>query len=262
MATRLSQLGAEVVITSRKQAVIDSTAAEISAETGNKVHAVSADVRDEEAVKAAVDSVLDLTGQLPAVVINNAAGNFIAPSERLNAKGFGTIVDIVLKGTANVTLELGKRLIAAEQGAAFLSISTIYADTGSGFVMPSACAKAGVNALVRSLAAEWGKYGLRMNAIAPGPIHTKGAFSRLDPTGQFEDLMTKRIPAGRLGEVDELANLASYLVSPYASWMNGEVVAFDGGESRSLSGEFNALHRVTQGQWDMMEKMIRSTKGS
>lgn len=187
-ARTLSSLGATVVISSRKQDVLDATAAEISGETKNRVLAVSADVRDPESVRAAVDAMEKEVG-LPDVVINNAAGNFVAPFERLTPNGFRTITDIVLNGTANVTLDVGKRLIAAKKGANFLSITTVYADTGSAFVVPSAAAKAGVAALLRSLATEWGKYGMRFVGIAPGPIETKGAFSRLDPTGQFRDLM-------------------------------------------------------------------------
>ena len=188
MATQLSRLGATVAISSRRRDVLEATAAEISAATGGRVLALPADVRDPEAVRAAVDALVREAG-LPHVIINNAAGNFISPFERLTPNGFRTIVDIVLNGTANVTLEVGKRLIAAKQGAAFLAITTTYADTGSAFVAPSAAAKAGVATLTRSLAAEWGRHGIRLVGIAPGPIETEGAFSRLDPTGRFKDAM-------------------------------------------------------------------------
>lgn len=180
-------------------------------------------------------------------------------SERLSPNAFSTVVDIVLKGTANVTMQTAKRLIKAEKGAAFLSITTTYAETGSGFVTPSAAAKAGVTNMVKSFAAEWGKYGLRFVGIAPGPIETEGAFSRLDPSGKFKQVMIERLPTGRLGEAQELANLASYMVSPYASWMTGTVINFDGGETVSLGGEFNALHSVAPEQWDMLEPMIRAS---
>jgi len=143
-----------------------------------------------------------------------------------------------------------------------LNISTVYASTGSGYVAASASAKAGVEALTKSLAAEWGKYGLRFNCIAPGPIETKGAFSRLDPTGKFKKIMVDRSPSGRLGEIEELSNLAAYLVSDYSSWMSGSIIKFDGGESVSLAGEFNALSSVPKEQWDMLEAMIKKTKGS
>ncbi|XP_071374611.1 2,4-dienoyl-CoA reductase [(3E)-enoyl-CoA-producing], mitochondrial [Centroberyx affinis] len=261
MTSTLSALGAECVIASRKLDVLQETAEEISRQTGNKVHAVQCDVRDPQSVSACVDQLEALTG-LPDVIINNAAGNFICPSERLSANAWRTITDIVLNGTAFVTLELGKRLIQAQKGAAFLAITTIYAESGSGFVVPSAAAKAGVEALCKSLAAEWGRYGLRFNIIQPGPIRTKGAFSRLDPTGMFEKGMIGRIPAGRLGVPGEIANLAAYLSSDYASWLSGAVIRMDGGEFVSMAGEFNELRRVTPEQWAMMETMIRSTKGS
>uniref|UniRef100_A0A3Q2GQQ0 2,4-dienoyl-CoA reductase [(3E)-enoyl-CoA-producing], mitochondrial n=1 Tax=Cyprinodon variegatus TaxID=28743 RepID=A0A3Q2GQQ0_CYPVA len=257
----LSQLGAQCVIASRKLEVLQQTATEISSQTGNKVHAVQCDVRDPQAVSRCVDQMVELTG-LPDVIINNAAGNFICPSERLSANGWKSITDIVLNGTAFVTLELGKRLIQNQKGASFLAITTIYAESGSGFVVPSASAKAGVEALYKSLAAEWGRYGHRFNIIQPGPIRTKGAFSRLDPTGTFEKSMIGRIPTGRLGKPAELANLAAYLSSDYASWMSGAVIRFDGGEYVSMAGEFNELRKVTDDQWKMLETMIRSTKGS
>ncbi|XP_022340021.1 2,4-dienoyl-CoA reductase [(3E)-enoyl-CoA-producing], mitochondrial-like [Crassostrea virginica] len=261
MTTMLSQLGAQVVITSRKLPVLEKTAQEISDMTGNKVLAVAADVRDPESVKAAVDKCESEFG-LPNIVINNAAGNFIAPTERLSPNAFRTVVDIVLNGTAIVTLELGKRLIKANQGASFLSITTIYTASGSGFVTPSASAKIGVEGLTKSLASEWGRYGMRFNCIAPGPIETKGAFSRLDPTGQFKDKLIDVLPVGRLGEVPEIANLACYMVSDYASWMSGSIIRFDGGEYVMRAGEFNDLRVVTNEQWDQLEAMIRKTKGS
>ncbi|XP_062607427.1 2,4-dienoyl-CoA reductase [(3E)-enoyl-CoA-producing], mitochondrial-like [Saccostrea cucullata] len=261
MTTALSQLGAQVVITSRKLPVLEQTAEEISSVTGNKVLAVAADVRDPDSVKAAVDRCEQEFG-LPSIVINNAAGNFISPTERLSPNAFRTVVDIVLNGTAIVTLELGKRLIKAKQGASFLSITTIYTGSGSGFVTPSAAAKTGVEGLTKSLAAEWGRYGLRFNCIAPGPIETKGAFSRLDPTGQFKDKLIDVIPVGRLGEVPEIANLASYMVSDYASWMSGSIINFDGGEYVMRAGEFNDLRIVTNEQWDQLEAIIRKVKGS
>ncbi|XP_075901900.1 2,4-dienoyl-CoA reductase [(3E)-enoyl-CoA-producing], mitochondrial [Nelusetta ayraudi] len=261
MTTTLSQLGAQCVIASRKLDVLQKTAEEISSQTGNKVHAVQCDVRDPQAVSQCIDSMESLTG-LPDVIINNAAGNFVCPSERLSANAWRSVTDIVLNGTAFVTLELGKRLIASQKAASFLAITTIYAESGSGFVTPSASAKAGVEALYKSLAAEWGRYGHRFNIIQPGPIRTKGAFSRLDPTGAFEKAMIGRIPTGRLGTPAEIANLAAYVSSGYASWMSGAVIRFDGGEYVSMAGEFNELRRVTPEQWKAMEAMIRNTKGS
>ncbi|KAG7475765.1 hypothetical protein JOB18_037115 [Solea senegalensis] len=261
MTSTLSQLGAVCVIASRKLEVLQQTADEISSQTGNKVYVVQCDVRNPEDVSHCVDKMESLTG-LPDVIINNAAGNFVCPSERLSPNGWKTITDIVLNGTAFVTLELGKRLIQRQRGASFLAITTIYAESGSGFVVPSASAKAGVEALYKSLAAEWGRYGHRFNIIQPGPIKTKGAFSRLDPTGMFEKSMIGRIPTGRLGKPAEVANLAAYMSSDYATWMSGAVIRLDGGEYVSMAGEFNELRRVTPEQWKTMEDMIRNTKGS
>ncbi|OCT76969.1 2,4-dienoyl-CoA reductase [(3E)-enoyl-CoA-producing], mitochondrial [Xenopus laevis] len=261
MTTTLSRLGAECVISSRKLDVLQQTASEITTETGNKVHPVQCDVRDPESVKKAVAELVQVAGH-PDVVINNAAGNFISPSERLSANAWKTITDIVLNGTAYVTLEVGKELIKAGKGAAFLAITTVYAESGSGFVVPSASAKAGVEAMCKSLASEWGRYGMRFNVIQPGPIRTKGAFSRLDPTGKFEAEMLKRIPCGRLGTTEEIANLATYLCSDYANWLNGAIIRLDGGEYVSMAGEFNSLTKITNDQWDMLEQLIRKTKGS
>uniref|UniRef100_A0A8C2RHK1 2,4-dienoyl-CoA reductase 1 n=1 Tax=Capra hircus TaxID=9925 RepID=A0A8C2RHK1_CAPHI len=172
MTTYLSSLGAQCVIASRKIDVLKATAEQISSQTGNKVHAIQCDVRDPDMVQNTVSETIKVLGH-PDIVINNAAGNFISPSERLSPNAWKTITDIVLNGTAFVTLAIGKELIKAQKGASFLAITTIYAETGSGFVVPSASAKAGVEALNKSLAAEWGKYGMRFNVIQPGPIKTK-----------------------------------------------------------------------------------------
>ena len=166
---------------------------------------------------------MDRFGSIPDVVVHNAAGNFVSPTERLSPNAFKTIVDIVLLGTANLTLDVGKRMIEQERGGSFLAITTHYTNEGSGFVCPSACAKSGVETMMKSLSAEWGRYGIRMNCIAPGPIETEGAFSRLDPTGEMMGAAVDAIPCGRIGEVAELANLATYLCSDYASWVSGEV---------------------------------------
>ncbi|XP_005381820.1 PREDICTED: 2,4-dienoyl-CoA reductase, mitochondrial [Chinchilla lanigera] len=261
MTTYLSSLGAECVIASRNADVLKATAEQISSQTGNKVHAIQCDVRNPDMVHNTVLELIKVAGH-PDVVINNAAGNFISPTERLSPNAWKTISDIVLNGTAYVTLEIGKQLIKAQKGAAFLAITTIYAETGSGFVVPSASSKAGVEAMNKSLAAEWGKYGMRFNVIQPGPIKTKGAFSRLDPTGTFEKDMIDRIPCGRLGTAEELANLAIFLCSDYASWISGAVIRFDGGEEAFISGEFNSLRKVTKEEWDTIEGLIRKTKGS
>merc|ERR1712083_727252 len=179
-------------------------------------------------------------------VVNNAAGNFISPTERLSANAFQTILDIVLKGTAFLTLDVGKRMIKAQSGGVFLAITTHYTNEGSGFVVPSACPKSGVETMMKSLGAEWGRYGIRMNCIAPGPIETEGA-----------KIMLEQIPVGRIGEIEEIANLATFLCSDFGSWINSETVTLYGGEFRNLAGEFNKLRKITPEQWDMMEMIIR-----
>ncbi|KAL7645063.1 UNVERIFIED_CONTAM: hypothetical protein RMT77_003441 [Armadillidium vulgare] len=258
IALNLSSLGAKVVIAARRLPILEETAKEIKEKTGNPVLPLHLDVRDADLVKNAFNSCESEFG-LPTIIINNAAGNFISPSERLSPNAWRTITDIVLNGTANVTLEAGKRLIKANKGGTFLSITTTYTRSGSSFVSPSASAKSGVETLMKSLTSEWGRYGLRFNCISPGPIETEGAFSRLDPTGKFMDTMYNRIPAGRLGEVEELSNLASYLVSDYSSWIAGEVIAFDGGQYTYMAGSFNSLDKVTDDEWDSLEKLIRTS---
>ena len=257
MAEGLLRLGARVAIASRKQEVLDAAAAEMEADTGGQVLALACDVRNYLQVETALQRVLERFGRLDGLV-NNAAGNFISPTERLSAKGFDVVVDIVLRGTYNCTLACGKHWIEQQQPATVLNIVTTYAWTGSGYVAPSACAKAGVLALTRSLAAEWGKYGIRSNAIATGPFPTEGAWSRLLPGDLAEKIdLTKRIPVGRHGEHQELANLAAYLVSDYASYVNGEVVTIDGGEWIYGAGEFNHLDQIPPALWPEIEKAAR-----
>jgi len=257
MSLKFAELGAKVAICSRRLPVLEEAAKEISAMSGGGVVLpVQLDIRDPQAVKEAVDKVEQELG-LPNVVIHNAAGNFISPTERLSANAFQTIIDIVLKGTGFLTLDVGKRMIAQDAGGVFLAITTHYTNEGSGFVVPSACAKSGVETMMKSLGAEWGRYGIRFNCIAPGPIETEGAFGRLDPTGEGAKVMLEQIPVGRIGEIEEIANLATFLCSDFGSWINAETVTLDGGEFRNLAGEFNKLRKITPDQWDMMEQIIR-----
>lgn len=253
MSMYFSQLGANVAITSRRLEVLEATAKEMSDATGNPVLALACDVREYDQVEKTLAAVEKEFGQID-VLLNNAAGNFISPTERLSNRAFDTVVDIVLRGTYNFTLALGKKWIQQKQPGVVMNIVTTYAWTGSGYVVPSACAKAGVLAMTRSLAVEWAKYGIRLNAIAPGPFPTEGAWSRLLP-GDLKKKYdpAKKVPVGRVGEHQELANLAAYLVSDFSAYVNGEVITIDGGEWLKGAGEFNQLDAIPEELWDAME---------
>ncbi len=260
MGVYFLKLGANLVITSRKQDVLQKTADEMEEKTGGKVLAVACDVREIEQVENVLAKTLEKFGSVD-VLLNNAAGNFISPTERLSANAFSSIIDIVLKGTVNCTLTFGKHWIKEKQAATVLNIITTYAFTGSAYVVPSACAKGGVLALTRSLAVEWGKYGIRTNAIAPGPFPTKGAWERLLPGDLAKKFDFKnRVPLKRVGDHQELANLAAFLVSDFSGYINGEVITIDGGEWLQGAGQMNGLEAIPNEMWDMLEQMTRSAK--
>ncbi|MCK6550338.1 SDR family oxidoreductase [Myxococcota bacterium] len=241
MATRFAELGANVVLAARNVERLEAAAVELREKTGAKVIAVETNVKDFESCTALVARAVESFGSLSGLV-NNAAGNFLAATEDLSPKAFDAVVDIVMKGSFNTTLAAGRQMIAQKKGGAILSIATTYAWTGSAFVVPSAMAKAGVLAMTRSLAVEWGSaYGIRCNAIAPGPFPTEGAWKALMPTPDMEEAAKKKVPLGRFGEHIELANLAAYLMSPFSAYINGDCITIDGGEWLKGAGEFNSF---------------------
>lgn len=258
MAKKFGALGANIVITSRKIEVLTETADELEKE-GISCLPVQCDVREPDSIANLISKSIGKFGRID-VVVNNAAGNFISPTELLSPKGFEVIVDIVLKGTFNMTHSAGKYWIENKIPGIVLNITTTYADSGSGFVVPSACAKAGVNALTRSLAVEWAKYGIRMNGIAPGPVPTKGAFSRLMPDKNFEQKIISKIPYKRYGTHDELANLAAFLVSDLSSFVNGEIIRMDAGEQLKGAGQFNELDQIPPEVWPELVRTMRKGK--
>ncbi len=262
MGKYFCELGADLIIASRKLDVLEKTAEELNKITGRTILPLQCDVSKYEQVEELLKTSLKSFNRID-VLVNNAAGNFISPTERLSNRAFDIIVNIVLKGTYNCTLAFGKHWIRNKQGATVLNIVTTYATTGSAYVVPSAVSKAGVLVMTRSLAVEWAKYGIRFNAIAPGAFPTKGAWERLFPADirkKFD--LANKIPVGRVGHHQELANLAAYLVSDYSEFMNGEVVTIDGGEWLKGAGEFNMLDEIPQNTWDEIEAVIRQTKGS
>ena len=249
------ELGANVVITSRREELLIEVAKEFNSKHNSEVFPIACDVRKIDEVENVINESYKKFGKVDCLV-NNAAGNFISPTERLSTRAFDAVIDIVLKGTINFTLTLGKKWIKDKSDGNVLNIVTTYSWTGSGYVVPSACAKAGVLSMTRSLAVEWAKYKIRSNAIAPGPFPTKGAWERLLP-GDLKEKFdpSKKVPVGRVGEHQELSNLAAYLLSDYSSYINGEVITIDGAEWLKGAGQFNHLEMITDQMWDMFEMM-------
>lgn len=257
MGTYFLRLGANVVISSRKLDVLQKAAGEMMAEAGGKVIAFACDVRKYNEVENMLQQAVATFGRVD-VLLNNAAGNFISPTERLSANAFSAVIDIVLKGSVNCSLALGKYWIKEKIAGNILNIITTYAFTGSAYVVPSACAKGGVLAMTRSLAVEWGRHGIRTNAIAPGPFPTKGAWDKLLPGDMAKQFDFKnRVPLKRVGDHQELANLAAFLVSDFSGYINGEVITIDGGEWLQGAGQFSALEMVPANMWDMIEQATR-----
>ena len=253
MALRMAELGAKMFLVGRREEPLRETTDAIRMAGGACAFA-TADVREFAAVEGAVAAAEREFGRVDTL-INNAAGNFIARTEKLSPNAFAAVVGIVLQGSFHCTLALGRKWIAAQQPGTVLSIVTTYAaaNCGSAFVVPSACAKAGVLAMTRSLAVEWSRHNIRLNAIAPGPFPTEGAWSRLMPSKEFEERAKEKNPMKRFGRHDELANLAVYLLAEESAYVNGECVVIDGGQWLHGAGEFSDLADLPDAVWEMLE---------
>ena len=250
-------LGAELVICGRRKDVLDATAAELMATHGGNVSAHQCDIRDAEAVDAMLTAIWQ-QGPLDALV-NNAAGNFIARSEELSPRAVDAVLNIVMHGTAYVTLGCGRRWLQAGHRGNVVSIVTTYASTGSAYVLPSAMAKAAVLSMTRSLAVEWGGRGVRLNAIAPGPFPTEGAWERLVPKAELAQRFEQKNPLKRPGDIAELANLVAYLLADQSAYINGEVVTIDGGEWLQGAGQFNFIgEMMTEQDWQNLKPKKKS----
>ncbi len=256
MAARFLELGATVYVCGRREEVLKQTTSELA--SNGPIHALACDVRNLDAVESMIDKIWK-DGRLD-ILVNNAAGNFIARTEDLSPRAFESVIGIVLMGTLHCTMACGRRWLKSGHRGTVLSISATYAPVGSAFVVPSAVSKAGVEALTRSLAVEWGNRGIRMNAIAPGPIPTQGAFSRVVPLPQLETAALDRNPLHRFGTIEELANLAAFLVSDGSGYINGEVIRMDGGEFLQGAGEFSNLGRILKEEdWQALKPRKRSS---
>jgi len=255
MAMRCAELGARVTINGRRTEPLETTVADIR-DAGGEAEGISCNVREADDVEAFFDEAEERQGAVTRLV-NNAAANFLAAAEDISPNGFDAIIKTNLYGSFYCTQQCGKRWLEREEDGVVLSIATTYAETGSAFVLPSAMSKAGIVAMTRSLAAEWGSAGIRLNAIAPGPFPTEGAWERLVPSEDIEQQMRQRIPVRRFGEPEELADLAVFMLSDLASYMNGELVTFDGGEKLAAGGQFNDFTRLPREQIRQMMAQMR-----
>ena len=256
IAARYLALGADLWIAGRRGPVLDETAKELMAKHGGSVRTHSIDIRDAQAVDAMAQRIWDESGPLTGLV-NNAAGNFISPTKDLTPNGFNAIANIVFHGTFYVTHAVGKRWIAGGHKGSVVSILVTWVWTGSPYVVPSAMSKAGLHIMTKSLAVEWGKYGIRLNAIAPGPFPTEGASKRLRPGGDFGE-SNKVNPMRRVGEMSELQNLATFLMADGCEWLSGETIAIDGAGYLATGAYFTELDKMTDADWERARAMIKA----
>jgi len=256
IAAKYLELGAELWIAGRRGGLLEETARELTGKYGGTVRTHAIDIRDAQAVDAMVQRIWDEAGPLTGLV-NNAAGNFISPTKDLTPNGFNAIANIVFHGTFYVTHAVGRRWIAGGNRGSVVSILVTWVWTGSPYVVPSAMSKAGLHVMTKSLAVEWGRYGIRLNAIAPGPFPTEGASKRLRPDGSFEDA-TASIPMRRVGKMPELQNLATFLMADGCEWLTGETIAIDGGGYLANGASFTELDKLTDADWERMRALIKS----
>jgi len=258
IAARYLALGAELWLAGRRGGVLEGTAKDLMKSFGGSVRTQAVDIRDAAAVDAMVQHIWDEGGPLSGLV-NNAAGNFISPTKDLSPNGFNAIANTVFHGTFYVTHAVGKRWIAGGDKGTVLSILVTWVHTGSPYVVPSAMSKAGLHVMTKSLAVEWGRYGIRLNAIAPGPFPTEGAAKRLRPDGGF-DASSERNPMRRVGKMEELQNLATFLMADGCEWLTGETIAIDGAGylATGSGGYFTELDRLSDADWERMRAMIKA----
>jgi NAD(P)-dependent dehydrogenase (short-subunit alcohol dehydrogenase family) len=258
IAAQYLGLGADIIICGRRKSVLDETAAALMQAHGGAVSTRAVDIRDALAVDAMVQSIWDEGGPLTGLV-NNAAGNFISRTEDLSPRGFDAIANIVLHGTFYMTQAVGKRWIAGGHKGSVISIVVTWVWTGSPFVVPSAMAKAGVHVMTQSLAVEWGRHGIRLNAIAPGTIPTEGMSQRLAPGQQDHgDAVAKANPMGRVGQMHELQNLATFLMADGCEWLSGQTIALDGAGWQANGGSFKELFAWGDTEWRSARTAIKS----
>ena len=256
MASHYAEHGAELYICGRRLNVLEETANELKEKFNAKVHFETLDIRASKDVDDYIERIFE-EGPLDGLV-NNAAGNFISPTKDLSHKGFDAIANIVFHGTFYITHSVGRRWIESGHKGSIISILTTWVWTGSPYVVPSAMSKSGLNAMTQSLAAEWGKYNIKVNAIAPGPFPTKGAWDRLNPGGNDEGSMGS-VPLGRVGEMVELQNLATFLMADGCDYLTGQTIGIDGAQYLTGGGTFSALDKLSDDDWEQMRTMIRSS---
>ena len=259
MAEACLMLGAHVYICGRRGGVLQETAKALTDAHGGQITPIACDIRVPEAIHDMMDEIW--AGGALTGLVNNAAGNFISRTEDLSPRGFDAIANIVFRGSFFVTLDAGKRWLAEKKKASVISILTTWVWSGGPFTVPSAMSKAGLNVMTQSLAAEWGNRGVRLNAIAPGPFPTEGAWARLNPgtAPSGEARQQTGSPLGRVGEMRELANLAVYLLHPLSEYVNGQTIAIDGGAWNAGGGGFSALRNWGDAEWEAARASIRAS---